>query len=331
MARKNSKTSKIVAQVETAIVNEAPENAIMHIDTEFDAAAQAALEVEMIAEIEADNHSAVLTDDDLDAIAEAIETEETPVRSCDHLIDESMETAATAGIVDHGSQVGSWVSPELAEEMAGQAVQDPSASEFDALAASYSDEVVTDMVFATAKQIDDRTAFQRAKDPDNTNIQRTLDKVRKQLVTKRAARVMLACGIVDPLFINRQVHDGSSYNVYALGKLADVIFGVSDGLIANAINIACMRSLFACSKADVVFTQEVARAAASDKIHIDPAIRKHLVRHTVSASTAPTQASSTMQALATLGAVTVSGSTRSPVYTLTSNAIVNKLMAKLAA
>ena len=61
------------------------------------------------------------------------------------------------------------------------------------------------------------------------------------------------------------------------------------------------------------------------------AIRKVLIRHTVSASTAPTQASSTMQALATLGVVKAEGSTRNPVYKLTNHPVVEKLEVLLKA
>lgn len=189
---------------------------------------------------------------------------------------------------------------------------------------------VEETVFATAAAFDDRSAFERAKDPDNTNIQRTLKKARAQMVTRRAAQVMLATN-VDPATINRVFHEGSRYNVYALGKLADVIFGLTknpehqQGQITNAINLACMRSLFQFRAAGMQFTGELAKAAASDKIRVEAAIRSHLVRHTVSASTAPTQASSTMQALTTLGIVKKSGSHRNPTFDLADTPVVAKL------
>ncbi len=53
---------------------------------------------------------------------------------------------------------------------------------------------------------------------------------------------------VDPAFINRTLHDGSRYNVYAVDKVADAVKGIADGVISNAINRACMVSLFQCAK-----------------------------------------------------------------------------------
>lgn len=116
-------------------------------------------------------------------------------------------------------------------------------------------------------------------------------------------------------FINRTLHNGSRFNVYAFGKIADIARSLIDGTtLSNAINNAVVKSLFRCKKAGVGFTLEIAKAAASDKIRIDPTISRNLVRHTVSASTAPTQASSTMQALETLWVMRIQGSRRSPVY-----------------
>ncbi|WP_114217455.1 hypothetical protein [Ochrobactrum sp. 3-3] len=56
-------------------------------------------------------------------------------------------------------------------------------------------------------------------------------------------------------------------------------------------------------------------------------IAKLLTRHTVSPSTAPTQASSTMQALETVGAVKNVGTERAPVYRLLDTPIAKRLEA----
>jgi hypothetical protein len=188
---------------------------------------------------------------------------------------------------------------------------------------------VDEMVVDLAEALDDRADFENRVAPDNTSIHSTLKKVRAQFTaSKDAARVLLVTNTTAG-FINRQLSEGARYNVYALGKLADIIRGLTDGQISNAINVACMKSLFSLRAAGVPFTSQVAKAAASDKIRIDPAIRKHLIRHTVSESTAPTQASSTMQALETLGLVTRSGSRKDSVYTLTDHPAVKKLEEKL--
>lgn len=188
------------------------------------------------------------------------------------------------------------------------------------------DEAAIVMAIEVGKAIDERADFERAK--GNDNIQKALAKSRKQLATPSAARVLIACS-VDPSMINRSVHEGVRYNVYALGKLADAINGLTNGSVNNAINIACMKSLFRFKAAGKDFTGEMAKAAASDKIRVDTGLKGMLVRHTVSASTSSTQASSTMQALTTLGIVERSGSHKNPTFTLSNTAVVDRLRSVL--
>jgi hypothetical protein len=208
------------------------------------------------------------------------------------------------------------------------AVEDAPASEqdFDAVLAGISADDAKVMALRVASAFDERADFERVLDPDNSKIQKTLSNTRAKLIELGAARVLIATNI-DPEVINRSIHEGARYNVYAIQKLADACSAVGyDGRgVANAINNACMRSLFRFRAAKLTFTGEMAKAAASDKIRIDRAIAQHLVRHTVSPSTAPTQASSTMQALETMGVVRRSGSGRNPTFELTGNPIVSKL------
>jgi regulator of extracellular matrix RemA (YlzA/DUF370 family) len=201
-------------------------------------------------------------------------------------------------------------------------------TDFDAIIAAIPDDVAIAKAIEIGSAIDERMDFEKAK--GNDNIQKSLKKSRAQLATPRAARVLIACS-VDPSMINRSVHEGVRYNVYALGKLADAINALSGGKVANAINNACMRSLFAFKKAGLTYTGEMAKASASDKIRVDISLRGALVRHTVSESTSSTQASSTMQALTTLGVVIKSGSHKNPTFDLAPTAVVAKLEAVLAA
>src|SRR5690606_17031071 len=71
----------------------------------------------------------------------------------------------------------------------------------------------------------------------------------------------------------------------------------------NKINIAVIYSLYRLSELQIPFTAEIAKGCASDKMFIPPFCAAHVRRHTVSASTAPTQTSSTMTALEVLGIV----------------------------
>ena len=156
-------------------------------------------------------------------------------------------------------------------------------------------------------EFETRATYERAVNPNNANIQDTLKKERARMAQPGLAGVLLAVD-VSPEFINRELITGKRYNVYALGKLNDLMYALVSGHMKNAVNIAVMRSLFACRKAGYAFTGVVAQAAVSDKVKIDKAIGAVLTRHTVSAATAPTQTSSTMSALETLGVVANRGS-----------------------
>ncbi|AMB48299.1 hypothetical protein [Methylobacterium sp. AMS5] len=179
--------------------------------------------------------------------------------------------------------------------------------------------------------IDERAQFELQKKGDGHNIQRTLKKAREGMgVSKAPARVLIAAA-VDTAFVNRTQHDGSRYNVYAIDKVVDILraLGSDAGEVKNAINRACLKSIFALQAAGHAFSLELAKACASDKYGVEIAVRKHLTRHTVSASTAPTQASSTMQALETLGVVKREGSSRNPTFTLTDAPITAALKEKI--
>ena len=177
-----------------------------------------------------------------------------------------------------------------------------------------------------AGELDARSAFETDKD-SGSNIQRTLKGVRQALfVTRDYSRAALACN-VDPSFVNRMLHDGSRYNVYAIGKYADVVKALITGSIGNKINKACIGAMFAVIDGGKTFSMDLAKAAASDKLTVESGYKTLMKghRHTVSASTAPTQASSTMQALHTLGIVEPHGSKRNPEYRLTASPAVQQL------
>ena len=65
------------------------------------------------------------------------------------------------------------------------------------------------------------------------------------------------------------------------------------------------------------FTGVHAQASASDKVKLPTGHRKWCSGHSVSASTAPTQSSSTMNALTVMGVVENTGTTKSPIWKLT--------------
>lgn len=266
--------------------------------------------------------AAELNDLEASEMAHEASAEPTP----EHHFDEAAAAAALSGIDYAPIAMTTWGGSEENPDAVVDEKTEESADQFvTTLAAIDKSEAIAKAV-KIGGAIDEREAFEERKSSTNSSIKKTLSSARKALtLSATPARVFIAAN-VDESFINRTLHEGSKYNVYAIGKLADLVVGAGEGVIRNAINMACMKSLFACRKAGVPFTMDIAKACASDKIRtIDPAVKKILVRHTVSESTAPTQASSTMQALATLGVVSVSGSGRNPTYTLTDAPITKRL------
>jgi hypothetical protein len=201
--------------------------------------------------------------------------------------------------------------------------------EFTEIMDSVSEDEADEFNGKLAAALDERQDFETNKDVGNSNIQKTLKSVRGKLfITRQLARAAIACK-TDAEFVNRVLHDGSRYNVYAIEKYRDLVSALGNGKpVSNAINRACIRSMFAVLDAGKNFDMEAAKAAASDKYRIaDTAVADLMkgLRHTVSASTAPTQASSTMQALQTLGIVRAEGSKRNPQYKLNGTPAVQRL------
>lgn len=314
-SRKNKVlTQNVATEIETANVAIANQ-----IDTMI------ADQNDAVDEVGAENEAMVASDNIADLqIDEALDSYDDPT-AADPIsaIDDKDIDAALAKIEAIEAQN---VGEEVSEEPAAEHDETDASDDYAAVLASFDDDTVDKMVFKIKEAVDDREKFEMEKSSltGKTNIQSTLKKVRNSLVSKRAARVFLASN-VNPSFINRTVHDGARYNVYALGKIADIVSGLTGAQITNAINLACMKSLFQFKRAGAPFSFEMAKAACSKNIIVDSAVRTHLVRHTVSPSTAPTQASSTMQALTTLGVVDETGLKKNPTYALTGHPIVAHL------
>jgi hypothetical protein len=164
---------------------------------------------------------------------------------------------------------------------------------------SHDDNDAKSFALAVVQEFDTRIAYENTKNSENDNIVKTLNKSSAKLASVSAARVMMTCNVAAS-FINRAERVNAKYNVYASEKLADIIASLRDArCFTNAINNAIVRSMLKCDAAKIAFTHKLAIASASDKVNVDATMRKHLVRHTVSVSTASTQASSTMNALVT--------------------------------
>ncbi len=181
-----------------------------------------------------------------------------------------------------------------------------------------------------AVTFDNRRAFETLHAAANTSIQEKLAAYEKKMALPGIAGLMIATN-VDPNFVNREAVAGKRFNVYGIDKLNDLLHGLNSGHFKNAINLAVMRSMFKFRKAGMAFTGQAVLGAVSDKVKVDKAMAAVLVRHTVDAGTAPTQSSSTMNALSVLGVVTNLGSQKFPIWQLTDAPVTKKLEALLAA
>jgi hypothetical protein len=190
------------------------------------------------------------------------------------------------------------------------------------------DEVTTDQVAVMqanlVKAFADRAAFERASNPNNDNIQKTLTKVQKGHLAHAISQGFVAAGI-DANYLNKSEVTGKRRNVYALEKLQDLIYGASSGHLKNAINIAILASMVKLERAAIDFTGALAKAAASDKVAVETNMKALLVRHTVAEATASTQSSSTMTALEDLGAVVNKGTQKHPTWTFSSTPLAKRL------
>lgn len=245
--------------------------------------------------------------------------------------DESTSDQALAAIVNQieakqdaiDAQTATGTSTTI--DLTGDQPQSDDMPLFSDILGAIDDDTKKDMAQRVSDAIDARIERLKRVAPDNDSQPATLNKLRSKMAMPSRAAVLVAVG-TDETFIDDSRSTGNHYNVYAIDKVADLVATLSGDQMRNAINRAVTRSLFQFRAAGQKFTGEHAKAAASDKIRIsDKTLEKLLIRHTVSAGTAPTQASSTMQALQTLGIVTNTGTVKFPVYELTDSPQTHQL------
>lgn len=168
-----------------------------------------------------------------------------------------------------------------------------------------------------AANFEERMAFETTNAPANKTIQTKLSGYAKKFALPNVVSALIAAS-VDPNFMNTSVGaEIKRFNVYAIDKVADLAQALESGTIKNAINHATVTNLFKATANGVDFTGDHARGSVSDKVALPAGHKKWMTQHTASASTAPTQASSTMNALQVMGVVTNTGTTKAPVWKLT--------------
>jgi hypothetical protein len=285
----------------------------------------AALELPVIETIVDETDLDTLLGLDLAAITEtlAADTSVDPVAEAKIIADAE---AAAASVIEAQAKADAAEAIVIAEAVPPEHFE----GNLDEMVADVTDDAKAQKAEEVMSAFDSRVAYEAIKNADNDKIQGNLKGYRSKLGYLSAAALLVAIDI-DPEFINREISAGSRFNVYAIDKVADLVSGLNGGVMRNAINRAITTSLFQFRAAGVAFTGVMAAAAASDKVKVDEAMNKLLVRHTVAAGTAPTQSSSSMSALQVLGIVINKGSMKFPVWQLTDTPQTRKLQEVLAA
>lgn len=165
-----------------------------------------------------------------------------------------------------------------------------------------------------------RAQHERDKSPNNDNIQRTLSNAMKK-ITPGVSKALVAIGGSES-FINAD----KKRNVYTFPKVRDFLYAAVSGQMENAINKATLKSMVVLMDHKLPFNSQVAKGCASDKFPVEVHYLPHLHRHTVSASTADTQHSSTMSALEILGVVKVVSEGKQKVWEFTETPLAKRLI-----
>ena len=145
---------------------------------------------------------------------------------------------------------------------------------------------------------DARATYEREKNIDNLNMQKTLSDLRASVAHVEIAKLMLAAN-VDCNFINRAERANARFNVYSAEKIVNIIRHAASVSALNHYTLHILRSIVACERASVDFTQREAVASCSLDVKVDTS-KLHLIsqyqKH-IASNTAATQASSSINAL----------------------------------
>lgn len=159
---------------------------------------------------------------------------------------------------------------------------------------------VTDFRASLVNALNDRKAYELAKNVDNSNMQKTLSDLIKSIDHDAIASALIACNY-DASRITAQNRVNAKTNVYALEKdvnAARFIANVPCALNHYTLNV--FLSAVSLRKADKTLTHEDARSACSLSVKVKDAAREALLskyqKH-VAENTASTQSSSSISTL----------------------------------
>lgn len=150
-----------------------------------------------------------------------------------------------------------------------------------------------------------RITHERCKNGDNHSIASCLNGIAKDVAHDSIASIMLQSNC-DADFINRSERVSARYNVYAAEKVANVARAIAVVKTLNHYTRAIFASALALEASAFVLSHKSAVAACSSSIKHSDAKQERVLKSTryakhVAAQTASTQASSSLNALATMG------------------------------
>lgn len=200
-------------------------------------------------------------------------------------------------------------------------------------------ETVTVNVDATSAYLADmlaafdaRASYEAAKNAENSNIQETIKDLRKSVNHSAIAQVFMSAN-VSADFINRAERNNARFNVYSAQKVVNVARAAKSASALNHYTKAILLSLREFAKAKVSFTHKDAIAACSIDSKVAASKEALIKRYEkiVSASTASTQASSSVNALLQFACVTEKRDSANNVcYELNENEITQALLERVA-
>lgn len=183
---------------------------------------------------------------------------------------------------------------------------------------------------AFEQAISERAAFEASKSAENTNMQRTLETLAKSVAHERIAELLTASN-VDAQFINRAERSNARYNVYAAEKVVNVARTLAKVASLNHYTLAVLRTAIALEASDSHLTHKDAVCACSASVKHTSKERESLISKTrfakhVSANTASTQSSSSINALQTCNVLQESRDAANIVtYSLCDNDVTRQL------
>jgi hypothetical protein len=258
----------------------------------------------------------------LDAIDDALESDTVTEEDLNEIASITAEPIATQAEEDEAEEEPASVEAEEEPET----VEAEASSDLNTIIKGVSVRRAKGMSDKLVNQFAIRAEFEKQTSPANTSIQKKLIAYQGKLVLPAVTALMVAIDL-DPTFVNRSLSgSGKRFNIYAIDKVADLVMALNTGAFRNAINRCVISSMFRFEKANEPFSQNSAQAAASHHIKVGSTHSGLLVRHTVSESTAPTQASSTMNALLALKVVKNTGSVKHPVWAMIESPTRSRLL-----